>query len=225
MDKVEELLRSRKWAPDCLRVNIAQPDQIITRGTTGKVKIAKVRSNLLRKNEHGAPGGHKVHRPRVVGRRDAGDPEPQRAVQATQRQQQQGALLDHFHGDFTGGALCFDDGVRIEEQYTWHKMNGHVYHWNEPHEGEKFSIVLYRNGSKKTKIQQIQEAIKKKQNRVVPEEPKPDATTVEHREAVKRLVDAVTEIAKKDGDVELKELVSKLLDPLRELVQSIPDPA
>ena len=32
MDKVEELLRSRKWAKDCLRVNIAQPDQIITRG-------------------------------------------------------------------------------------------------------------------------------------------------------------------------------------------------
>ena len=51
MDKVEELLRSRRWAPDCLSVNIAQPDQIITRGASGKVKIAKVRSNLLRKNE------------------------------------------------------------------------------------------------------------------------------------------------------------------------------
>ena len=36
MDKVLELLRSRKWAKDCLRVNIAQPDQTITRGKAGK---------------------------------------------------------------------------------------------------------------------------------------------------------------------------------------------
>ena len=43
MDKVEELLRSRKWAKDCLRVNIAQPEQIITRGKSGKVKIALVK--------------------------------------------------------------------------------------------------------------------------------------------------------------------------------------
>jgi hypothetical protein len=80
-------------------------------------------------------------------------------------------------------------------------------------------------GARRRRYSRYSEAIKKKQNKVVPEEPKPDATTVEHREAVKRLVDAVTEIAKKDGDVELKELVSKLLDPLRELVQSIPEPA
>ena len=32
MDKVEELLRSRKLAKDCLRAYMAQPNQIITRG-------------------------------------------------------------------------------------------------------------------------------------------------------------------------------------------------
>ena len=129
-------------------------------------------------------------------------------------------------GDFTGGALCFDDGVRIEEQYKWHKFDGHVYHWNEPHEGEKFSIVLYRNGAKKTKVQQIHDVLKtRRSNKAVKEEPKPDATLDKQHEAVKRLVDAVTEIAKKDGDAELQELVTNILAPLRDVVQRIPEPA
>ena len=142
MDKVEELLRKRRWAPDCLRVNIAQPDQIITRGTTGKVKIAKVRSNLLRKNEEELREAIKVIAP------EWWDDETQvilnHNVQC--KRHRDSSNKEHswiiFLGDFTGGALCFDDGVRIDEQYRWHKINGHVYHWNEPHEGDKFSIVL-----------------------------------------------------------------------------------
>ena len=35
MDKVEELFLKRKWAKDCLTVNIAQPEQIIIRGKEG----------------------------------------------------------------------------------------------------------------------------------------------------------------------------------------------
>ncbi|MFN9907875.1 MAG: hypothetical protein ACK56F_17390, partial [bacterium] len=41
-----------------------------------------------------------------------------------------------FLRDFTGSALCFDDGTRIEEQYKWRKIDGHQCQWNEPHEGE-----------------------------------------------------------------------------------------
>ena len=53
-------------------------------------------------------------------------------------------------GDFTGGALLFDDGTRIEEKYQWHKINGQIHHWNEPHEGNKYSIIIYKgNGQKK----------------------------------------------------------------------------
>jgi hypothetical protein len=49
-----------------------------------------------------------------------------------------------FLGDFTGGALVFEDGVRIEEPRRWYCINGHVRHWNEPHQGTKYSVVLYR---------------------------------------------------------------------------------
>ena len=51
-------------------------------------------------------------------------------------------------GDFIGGALVFDDGRRIEEKYTCHQIDGRVYHWNEPHEGTKCSIILYHSNKK-----------------------------------------------------------------------------
>ena len=47
-------------------------------------------------------------------------------------------------GDFTGGALLFDDGTREEGKGVWHKINGHIHHCNEPHEGNKYGMVLYR---------------------------------------------------------------------------------
>ena len=48
-------------------------------------------------------------------------------------------------GDFTGGALVFDDGTRIEEKYKWHQIDGRQYHWNEPLEGTKYAILVYRS--------------------------------------------------------------------------------
>ena len=51
-------------------------------------------------------------------------------------------------GDFTGGALVFDDGTRIQEKYTWHHIDGRVYHWNKPHEGTKYSIRMCHSNKK-----------------------------------------------------------------------------
>ena len=48
MEEKEEMLESRKWAKDCLRVNITEPDKIIQRG---KVKISLIQSELLPKKE------------------------------------------------------------------------------------------------------------------------------------------------------------------------------
>ena len=59
-------------------------------------------------------------------------------------------------GDFTGGALVFDDGRRIEEKHIWHQIDRRVHHWNEPHEGTKYSIILYRS-NRKSKISRIWE--------------------------------------------------------------------
>ena len=59
-------------------------------------------------------------------------------------------------GDFTGGALVFDDGTRIEEKYTWHHIDGRVYHWNEPHEGTKYSIIIYKSSKKSKSMRMVE---------------------------------------------------------------------
>ena len=48
-------------------------------------------------------------------------------------------------GDFTGGALCFDDGRRKTEKGVWHAFDGHLPHWVEPFEGERFSVILFNS--------------------------------------------------------------------------------
>ena len=60
-------------------------------------------------------------------------------------------------GHFCGGDLHFDDGTRIRGQREWHKINGHIHHWNDPHEGTKYSIVLYR-GTRAPKTNRLLEA-------------------------------------------------------------------
>ena len=50
-----------------------------------------------------------------------------------------------YFGPFTGGALCLDDGRRFEGKGQWHGPfdGAAIPHWNEPHEGEKFSVVAF----------------------------------------------------------------------------------
>ena len=40
-------------------------------------------------------------------------------------------------GDFTGGALNFDDGTIVEGKGVWHKISGHIHHWNDPPRGKQ----------------------------------------------------------------------------------------
>ena len=47
-------------------------------------------------------------------------------------------------GDFEGGALQFESGQQITEKGVWHQIDGRVAHWNEPHSGTKYGIVLYQ---------------------------------------------------------------------------------
>ena len=225
MDKVEELLRSRKWAKDCLRTNIAQPEQIISRGKEKKVKIALVKSNLLGKKEVELREAIKYIAP------EWWDEETQVILNHNvQCKRHKDSNKEHswiiFMGDFTGGALVFDDGTRFEEHYKWHKFDGHQYHWNEPHEGEKFSIVLYRSGAKQTKIQQIQAAQARKKQ--------PDRAW---EGAARSVLEAVAGAVAPDRDAgewatellrqreqELQEAVRALLKPVRARVESIPAP-
>ena len=58
-------------------------------------------------------------------------------------------------GDVTSGALLFDDGTRVEENYKWHRINGQIHHWSEPHEGTKYSIIIYKGSGKTRKADLI----------------------------------------------------------------------
>jgi hypothetical protein len=60
--------------------------------------------------------------------------------------------------------LNFDDGTKVEGKGVWHKINGHIHHWNDPREGTKYSIVLYR-GTQKQKSTRLMEAKRAKQER------------------------------------------------------------
>ncbi len=60
-------------------------------------------------------------------------------------------------GDFTGGALNFDEGAEVEGKREWHKIKGHIHHRNDPHEGTQCSIVLC-GGTRKQKSRTSVEA-------------------------------------------------------------------
>ncbi len=55
-------------------------------------------------------------------------------------------------GHYSGGALNFDDGKRIRGQQEWHKINGQIPHWYDPHQGTKYSVLLSR-GMKKNQTE------------------------------------------------------------------------
>ena len=58
----------------------------------------------------------------------------------------QGDTLIIFFGDYEGGALLTETGQRFEERLVWHRYKGdEVTHWNEPHFGDKYSVVAHRN--------------------------------------------------------------------------------
>ena len=48
MERVEELMTKRKWVKHCLRTNCAAPEDCVM---TGKIKVAKIYSNLLCQRE------------------------------------------------------------------------------------------------------------------------------------------------------------------------------
>ena len=163
MDRVEELLAKRKWQKHCLRANIAQPEDIIT---YGKVKVAMVLSNVLNKREKEQELYDAI---REIAPEWWGD-ETQITLNKDLvcKRHRDHANEEHswilWLGDFTGGALNFDDGTKVEGKREWHKINGHIYHWNEPHEGSKYSIVLYR-GTRTQKSSRLVEAMRAKRER------------------------------------------------------------
>jgi hypothetical protein len=164
MDKVEQLMANRKWVKHCLRTNCAAPEDI---QLTGKVKIAKIYSNLLYKREKEPELYDAIKEiapewwdedTRIILNKDL--------VAKRHKDGNKGHSWCLWLGDFTsGGGLNFDDGTKIEGKYQWFKTDGQIHHWNDPHEGgTKYTIVLFRS-DKKPKTHTLNEARKRKLER------------------------------------------------------------
>ena len=161
MDEVERLLEKRRWAKTCLRVNIAAPEEIEVRG---KVKVAHLRSNVLRKDKEpelyeaikGIAPEWWGDETRVTLNKDV--------VCQKHRDGNEGYSWMLWLGDYTqGGELHFEDGVVIKDKGVWHKFQGQIPHWNTPHEGgTKYSVILYRS-TKQSKHELLQ-GYKKRKN-------------------------------------------------------------
>ena len=144
MDRVEELLRARKWCNTCLRANIAAPDTIQQRGM---LKVAHLRSNVVKRDKE--PALYEAIKDIAP---EWWDDETRVTVNQDvtckrHRDGNTGHSWMLWLGDYTsGGQLHFDDGTVIDGKRKWHKFNGRQHHWNSPHEGGvKYSVILYRS--------------------------------------------------------------------------------
>ena len=167
MDRVEELLRKRKWCETCLRANIADPDAVQQRG---QLKVVRLRSNVVKSNKE--PELYDAIR--AIAPEWWGDETRITVNQDVCCKRHRDGNTGHswmlWLGDYTsGGQLHFDDGRVIDGKREWHKFNGRTHHWNTPHlGGTKYSIILYRR-SLPTKSSLVHK--RKKQNSEVPPAP------------------------------------------------------
>ena len=59
------------------------------------------------------------------------------------RHKNQGLSYGILLGNFSGGALCVEDGSKFGNPNEWFSLNGRLNHWVEPFEGERYSIIIY----------------------------------------------------------------------------------
>ena len=159
LKEIEEMLNKRRWAKDCLRVNIAEPDKIIQRG---KIKIAMIQSEVLHQKEAKLWEAIKAIAPDWWGDEETQVLLNKNVTCKKHTDGNNGYSYILWLGDFSGGALLFEDGTRLEQHHVWHKVHAQNAHWNEPHEGTKYGIVLCRRGVKHTKQQIMMKARQRK---------------------------------------------------------------
>ena len=150
MNTLEFLLASRRWDPICLRANIASPEQI---EVFKKTRRAHVESNCLRPDTLDLLIKRTIRElapewweeTKVILNRNV--------TCQRHRDGNDGHSWILWLGDFEGGALVFETGDRITAKGVWHRIDGQVPHWNEPHTGTKYGVVLYqRSGPTKREI-------------------------------------------------------------------------
>ena len=161
MELLEFLLANRRWEPTCLRCNIATPEQI---EVFKKRKRVYVESNCLRRDTLDMLIRKVIKQTVPPAAREWWDDAKiilNRNVTCKKHiDGNDGLSFILWLGDFEGGALQFETGERITEKGVWHQIDGRVPHWNEPHTGNKYGIVLYQR-SGPTKREMIEMRAKK----------------------------------------------------------------
>jgi len=189
MEIVEFLMARRNWRNMCLRANIVPKEKI---EMWKKTRLALVESNALGKSERLLREAIQLTAPEWWG--DETKFALNRNVQCEKHRDSGNREHSYvlFLGNFTGGALLFEDGTRIEEKYKWHKIDGSIPHWNEPHEGTKYSIILYRSKPFVAKTNIINKRLKERKAETEP-------TWVNMTENIKKdFIEAVAKIHEKE---------------------------
>ena len=162
---IEACLSKRMSVKCCLRVNIV-PESMIQQRSTCKVALCE--SNTLRMKEK-----KETH---IMDLIEGIDPEwwgdetkimlNRNVKRERHRDGNDGLSWIIWLGDFIGGALVFDDGRRVAEKNIRHQIDNRVRHWNEPHEGTKYSIILYHSNrkSKSSRMVEKKKWLKAKRN-------------------------------------------------------------
>jgi hypothetical protein len=143
MDELLALLEKRRWIQMCLRTNIAKPEEIEVSATG--FRKARLASNVVGPRERELREAVKAIAPMwdddlkiLVNKNVTCKPHKDRG--------NVGLSQCLWLGDFEGGALVFESGRRLEAKEKWHIFDGKELHWNEPHVGTKYSVILYRSG-------------------------------------------------------------------------------
>ena len=130
MERVEELMAKRKWVKHCLRTNCAAPEDCMM---TGKIKVAKIYSNLLwqREKEPELYDAIQSIAPKWWG----GDTRSilnKDSFAKRHTDGNQGHSWCLCLGDFApGGGLNFGDGCKIEGKCQWFNIDGQMHHWGD----------------------------------------------------------------------------------------------
>ncbi len=153
MDKLEELLSKHKWPSVCRRVSIVPPDERVTICRTRGRRKTKY---FCQSEGFSLTNKTKLHLSKAIMdiMPDWFVPEENFCMTVNKNVQtyphrdslNKGDAAILFLGDFTGGELHAENGTIISEKRVWHRFNNAgLLHWNVPHQGTKYSIILANN--------------------------------------------------------------------------------
>ena len=133
---MEALIQSHKFKRNHIRINVATDDEIVYYNKKPYLKKG-IYSNTLRTGDlFSIVKSLYPNVNEICLNKD---------VQCRPHKDKTNVTESHiiFFGDFSGGALCFEDGTRFEEKNKWYEFDGKQTHWNEPHTGTKYSLTAY----------------------------------------------------------------------------------